>query len=181
MGVCLQRHKGRAELTFMVEQYLDGPEVDVDVVLNSEGDVAYGNVTDNWPTIEPYFNETGGKIPHWQYPALGRAVMSGQSGRSGPCLVTDLAWQAMLGIPEWCHPSRQCSCVAGSNCPSILPMHQQRELCQLSVAAVKCMGFTVGVFHVECKYTSQNGPQLIEVTCADHTPLSCYKHVSMCL
>ena len=43
----------------MMEQYLDGPEVDVDVVLNSEGDVAYGNVTDNWPTIEPYFNETG--------------------------------------------------------------------------------------------------------------------------
>ena len=42
-------------------------------------------------------------------------------------------------------------------------MHQQRELCQLSVAAVKCMGFTVGVFHVECKYTSTNGPQLIEV------------------
>ena len=44
----------------MMEQYLDGPEVDVDVVLNSEGDVVYGNVTDNWPTIEPYFNETGG-------------------------------------------------------------------------------------------------------------------------
>ena len=43
-------------------------------------------------------------------------------------------------------------------------MAQQRELCQLSVAAVKCMGFTVGVFHVECKYTSANGPQLIEVS-----------------
>jgi carnosine synthase len=55
----LQRAKGRAELTFMMEQYLDGPEVDVDVVLNAEGDVVYGNVTDNWPTIEPYFNETG--------------------------------------------------------------------------------------------------------------------------
>jgi hypothetical protein len=58
--VHVQRHRGRAELTFMMEQYLDGPEVDVDVVLNSEGDVVYGNVTDNWPTIEPYFNETGG-------------------------------------------------------------------------------------------------------------------------
>ena len=57
-----QRSKGRAELTFMMEQYLDGPEVDVDVVLNAEGDVVYGNVTDNWPTIEPYFNETG-KLP----------------------------------------------------------------------------------------------------------------------
>lgn len=93
----------------MMEQYLDGPEVDVDLVLNSEGEVSFGNVTDNWPTIEPYFNETG------------------------------------------------------SNCPSILSLQQQRELCQLSVAAVKCMGFTVGVFHVECKYTSKNGPQLIEV------------------
>ena len=31
------------------------------------------------------------------------------------------------------------------------------------MAAVKCMGFTVGAFHVECKYTSKNGPQLIEV------------------
>ena len=51
---------------------------------------------------------------------------------------------------------------AGSNCPSILSLQQQRELCQLSVAAVKCMGFTVGAFHVECKYTSHTGPQLIE-------------------
>ena len=59
---------------------------------------------------------------------------------------------------------RQAVCCAGSNCPSILPMAQQRELCQISVAAVKCMGFTVGVFHVECKYTSANGPQLIEVS-----------------
>ena len=59
----MQRSKGRAELTFMMEQYLDGPEVDVDVVLNAEGDVVYGNVTDNWPTIEPYFNETGKPLP----------------------------------------------------------------------------------------------------------------------
>lgn len=59
LQLCAQRSKGRAELTFMMEQYLDGPEVDVDVVLNAEGDVVYGNVTDNWPTIEPYFNETG--------------------------------------------------------------------------------------------------------------------------
>jgi hypothetical protein len=93
----------------MMEQYLDGPEVDVDLVLNSEGEVVFGNVTDNWPTIEPYFNETG------------------------------------------------------SNCPSILGLAQQRELCALSVAAVKCMGFTVGAFHVECKFTSKNGAQLIEV------------------
>ncbi len=66
---------------------------------------------------------------------------------------------------------------AGSNCPSILPMHQQRELCQLSVAAVKCMGFTVGVFHVECKYTSQNGPQLIEVSSSSQASLTGIWHM----
>ena len=62
----------------MMEQYLDGPEVDVDVVLNADGDVAYGNVTDNWPTIEPYFNETGGRAAlHMRAPcmhALGCAM-----------------------------------------------------------------------------------------------------------
>jgi hypothetical protein len=63
---------------------------------------------DNWPTIEPYFNETG------------------------------------------------------SNCPSILPIDQQKALCELSVQAVKALGFTLGAFHVEGKYTS-HGPHIIEV------------------
>merc|ERR1712039_178100 len=39
---------------------------------------------------------------------------------------------------------------------------EQRELKDLSVKSVKALGFTSGVFHVECKYTS-TGPQLIEV------------------
>ena len=30
----------------------------MDLVL-SEGAPVYGAITDNWPTIEPYFNETG--------------------------------------------------------------------------------------------------------------------------
>lgn len=47
---------------FMLETYLDGPEVDVDLAL-SGGDIIYGAVTDNWPTIEPYFNETGSNCP----------------------------------------------------------------------------------------------------------------------
>lgn len=38
--------------TFMVEQYLDGEEVDVDVVL-SDGQPVYSAITDNWPTVEP--------------------------------------------------------------------------------------------------------------------------------
>jgi carnosine synthase len=46
----------------MMEQYLDGAEVDVDVVL-SDGVAVYSEVTDNWPTIEPYFQEVGANCP----------------------------------------------------------------------------------------------------------------------
>ncbi len=92
----------------MMETYLDGPEVDVDVVFN-QGACVYGAITDNWPTIEPYFNETG------------------------------------------------------SNCPSILPMKNQRELCELAVNTVAALGFQAGVFHVEGKATS-HGPHIIEVS-----------------
>eukprot|EP00878_Enallax_costatus_P017564 GHUV01018451.1.p1 GENE.GHUV01018451.1~~GHUV01018451.1.p1 ORF type:complete len:258 (+),score=68.58 GHUV01018451.1:84-857(+) len=95
------------DLLFVVLQYLDGPEVDCDLVL-SEGVVVYGAITDNWPTVEPYFNETG------------------------------------------------------SNCPSILPRQQQKELLELAVNSVKALGFRLGVYHVECKYTSR-GARLIEV------------------
>ena len=37
-------------------RYLDGGEVDVDVVM-SGGEWRYAAVTDNGPTLEPYFNE----------------------------------------------------------------------------------------------------------------------------
>lgn len=95
------------DLTVLMEQFLDGCEVDVDVVM-SEGEYRYACVSDNGPTLEPYFNET---------------------------------WAV---------------------CPSLLPKEQQVALKELSVASVKALGFTSGVFHVECKYTS-TGPQLIEV------------------
>ncbi|CAG9461129.1 unnamed protein product [Pedinophyceae sp. YPF-701] len=97
------------DLTMMMEEYLDGEEVDVDVVM-AEGKAVYGAITDNWPTIEPYFNETG------------------------------------------------------SNCPSILPSYQQRELLELAVQGCKSLGLKLGVFHVEAKYTSR-GPRLIEINC----------------
>jgi carnosine synthase len=93
----------------MMEEYLDGSEVDVDLVLQ-DGKVLYSAIADNWPTVEPYFNETG------------------------------------------------------SNAPSVLPLHQQQEMISLSVESVLCLGFHMGVFHVECKYTSR-GPRLIEVNC----------------
>merc|ERR1740121_3071887 len=90
-----------------MEQYLDGPYDGVHCVGDNRGRV-YAGVSDNGPTLEPYFNET---------------------------------WAVA---------------------PSLLPKEQQVALKELSVASVKCMGFTSGVFHVECKYTSK-GPQLIEV------------------
>lgn len=95
------------DLTLLLEQYLDGCEVDVDIVM-SEGEWRYAAVADNGPTLEPYFNET---------------------------------WAVS---------------------PSLLPKDQQRDLKELAIASVKALGFTAGVFHVECKYTS-TGPQLIEV------------------
>ena len=40
---------------------------------------------------------------------------------------------------------------------------QQIELCELAVDAVRALNFQAGALHVELKYTSSNGPQLIEV------------------
>mmetsp|Transcript_51644 Transcript_51644/g.109731 ORF Transcript_51644/g.109731 Transcript_51644/m.109731 type:complete len:631 (+) Transcript_51644:91-1983(+) len=95
------------DLSVLCEQYLDGGEVDVDVVF-SQGECRYAAVADNGPTMEPYFNET---------------------------------WAAS---------------------PSLLPKSEQKQLQDLGVECVKALGFTSGVFHVECKMTS-TGPQLIEV------------------
>merc|ERR1712060_42208 len=101
---------GVVSLDVLLEQYLDGTEVDIDVVY-SDGDWRYAAITDNGPTVEPWFNETWGV------------------------------------------------------CPSLLPVCRQQELRELGVACVKALGFSSGVFHVECKYTS-TGPQLIEVNAA---------------
>jgi carnosine synthase len=95
------------DMTMLLEQYLDGAEVDIDVVF-SNGKWRYAAVSDNGPTLEPYFNET---------------------------------WAV---------------------CPSLLPKEQQAALKDLAVKSVEAIGFTSGVFHVECKMTS-TGPQLIEV------------------
>eukprot|EP00629_Pelagomonadales_sp_RCC1024_P000439 CAMPEP_0119288328 /NCGR_PEP_ID=MMETSP1329-20130426/37064_1 /TAXON_ID=114041 /ORGANISM="Genus nov. species nov., Strain RCC1024" /LENGTH=527 /DNA_ID=CAMNT_0007289109 /DNA_START=89 /DNA_END=1668 /DNA_ORIENTATION=- len=95
------------KIAFLMEEYLDGPEVDVDVVM-ARGEAAYARVVDNGPTAEPYFAETWGV------------------------------------------------------CPSLLKPADQTVLRDLSVAALKCCGFDVGVFHVECKLTAR-GPRLIEI------------------
>lgn len=95
------------DLSLLLEKYLDGDEVDVDVVM-SEGEWKYAAVSDNGPTLEPYFNET---------------------------------WAVS---------------------PSLLSREKQVALKELAIGSVKALGFTDGVFHVECKYTSI-GPHLIEV------------------
>lgn len=53
---------GWMDLSIMMEEYLDGPEVDVDLAF-SRKQAVYGAITDNWPTVEPYFNETGSNCP----------------------------------------------------------------------------------------------------------------------
>lgn len=47
---------------FLLEEYLDGPEVDIDLLL-FEGACLYAAVSDNGQTIEPYFTETYGILP----------------------------------------------------------------------------------------------------------------------
>jgi carnosine synthase len=46
----------------VLEQYLDGREYDVDVVMRG-GKPLFVSVTDNWPTREPYFLATGSSLP----------------------------------------------------------------------------------------------------------------------
>lgn len=93
---------------FLLESYLDGDEVDVDVIM-SDGEWQFAAVSDNGPTLEPYFNET---------------------------------WAVS---------------------PSLLPRKKQVELRELAVNSVKALGFQDGIFHVELKYTTSHGAQLIEV------------------
>ena len=50
------------DTTMMLEEYLDGDEVDIDIVM-SNGEARYVAVSDNGPTHEPYFTETWGCLP----------------------------------------------------------------------------------------------------------------------
>lgn len=50
-GSGVQLEKSIVGTLMLMEQYLDGPEVDVDVVM-SQGEAVYGILTDNW--FEPW-------------------------------------------------------------------------------------------------------------------------------
>ena len=49
-------------LDILVEEYIDGNEVDVDILLQN-GKVKFYSITDNFQTREPFFVETGDAIP----------------------------------------------------------------------------------------------------------------------
>jgi carnosine synthase len=52
----------RAGNDLLLEQYLDGVEFDVDLVIQ-DGDRVFASVSQNWPTAEPFFQETGLHCP----------------------------------------------------------------------------------------------------------------------
>src|SRR5215469_9287303 len=52
----------RAGSDLLLEQYLDGVEFDVDLVLQ-DGECIFSSVSQNWPTAEPSFQETGLHLP----------------------------------------------------------------------------------------------------------------------
>lgn len=52
----------RAGNDLLLEEYLDGVEFDVDMVMEN-GDCVFTSVSQNWPTAEPAFQETGLHMP----------------------------------------------------------------------------------------------------------------------
>ncbi len=52
----------RAGNDLLLEQYLDGVEFDIDLVLEG-GECVFSSVSQNWPTAEPSFQETGLHCP----------------------------------------------------------------------------------------------------------------------
>src|SRR3989338_6693468 len=49
-------------LDIFVEEYIDGDEVDIDILIQN-GKIKYYSITDNFQTEEPFFVETGEQIP----------------------------------------------------------------------------------------------------------------------
>ena len=67
---------------------MDGPEVDVDLIF-SHGQPVYGAITDNWPTVEPYFNEVG--LSNMEVP-VGWCACAYVRTMCGCFLQTHLSW-----------------------------------------------------------------------------------------
>jgi carnosine synthase len=64
----------RAGNDLLLEEYLDGVEFDVDLVMHN-GECVFSSVSQNWPTAEPSFQETGLHCPpDHDRKAVGRLV-----------------------------------------------------------------------------------------------------------
>ena len=68
---------------FVLEEYLDGVEFDVDLVLD-DGTCVFSSVSQNWPTAEPSFQETGLHCPpdHGSKPVRRLVELSVQTVRA---------------------------------------------------------------------------------------------------
>ena len=65
----------RAGNDLLLEEYLDGVEFDVDLVLE-DGECVFSSVSQNWPTAEPSFQETGLHCPPDHRRRAVRAVVA---------------------------------------------------------------------------------------------------------
>ena len=77
----------RAGNDLVLEEYLDGVEFDIDLVLE-DGECVFSSVSQNWPTAEPSFQETGLHCPPDHARSRSAASWSsacGRSRRSGSC------------------------------------------------------------------------------------------------
>ncbi len=115
-------------------QYLDGPEVDCDIVM-SDGVPVYGAITDNWPTV--------GELTFPTAPGGGGGPVGAR--RACPCVLgsSGQLWSkegllcSLTHQPTNHQPPEPYFNETGSNCPSILPRKQQKELLELSVKSVQ--------------------------------------------
>ena len=73
----------RAGSDLLLEEYLDGVEFDVDQILQ-DGECVFSSVSQNWPTAEPSFQETGLHLPpdHNKRAVRGLVDLSGQTVQS---------------------------------------------------------------------------------------------------
>eukprot|EP00123_Amoebidium_parasiticum_P009713 comp19661_c0_seq1/m.23282 comp19661_c0_seq1/g.23282 ORF comp19661_c0_seq1/g.23282 comp19661_c0_seq1/m.23282 type:complete len:483 (-) comp19661_c0_seq1:147-1595(-) len=62
------------EISVLCEEYIDGDEFDVDLLMWN-GKSVYAGVIDNWPTMEPTFMETGSNYPSLASPAVQQQLI----------------------------------------------------------------------------------------------------------
>ncbi len=62
-------------LSLMVEEYIDGDEVDIDILVQN-GKIKFYSITDNWQTQEPFFVDNGEAIPSTLHPDSQQELIS---------------------------------------------------------------------------------------------------------